>query len=467
VSPFDGIAAAVGEQVELGYALGCTNHNMLPSLPQSLVGEGFATRYFPNLELDGSPLHEELRPSVDAFWMAPPAPGVDPAAFSASMSATLTPRASGWHAVSLASAGLSRLFLDDRLVVDNWSNQKPGGSFFGLGSGEIIGAIELEADHSYALRVEYSRQNRTPLAALRLGFLPPLPGDAIAQAAELAARSDVALVFVGTNSDWESEGFDRAGLGLPGEQDALVEAVATANPRTMVVLQTGGPVVMPWLEQVAAVVQAWFPGQECGNAISDVLLGRVCPSGKLPTTFPRRLEDNPAFLNYPGENGRVRYGEGIFVGYRAYEKQQIAPLFPFGFGLSYTTFAYTNLRLSVEALRPDERLTVQVDVTNTGRVAGAEVVQLYIRDVAARLARPEKELKGFAKVQLAPGETQTVSLEIGREALAYWDDRRHAWVAEAGAFEALVGASSADIRERAGFELSETAVFGEGVALGH
>src|SRR5262249_1442849 len=157
---------------------------------------------------------------------------------------------------------------------------------------------------------------------------------------------------------------------------------------------------------------AWYPGQECGNAIADVLFGDVTPSGKLPQTFPRRLEDNPAYINYPGENGRVYYGEGLFVGYRYYEKKLVEPLFPFGFGLSYTSFAYANTRLSAEAITPDDRLIVSVDVTNTGQRAGQEIVQLYVQDVASRLVRPPKELKGFAKVALAPGETRAVTLTL-------------------------------------------------------
>jgi len=249
-------------------------------------------------------------------------------------------------------------------------------------------------------------------------------------------------------------------MELVGQQVALIEQVAAANPNTVVVLQTGSPIAMPWLDKAAGVIQAWYPGQECGNAIADVLFGAVNPSGKLPQTFPARLEDNPAYINYPGENGRVRYGEGIFVGYRYYEKKRVAPLFPFGFGLSYTSFAYANLRLSADTIAPGDRLTVSVDVTNTGQRAGQEIVQLYVRDVAARVARPEKELKGFAKVALAPGETKTVALTLDQAALAFWEDYRHAWVAEAGAFEALIGSSSQDIQARAEFHLSSTAIFG-------
>lgn len=297
-------------------------------------------------------------------------------------------------------------------------------------------------------------------AGFRLGYLPPVAEDAIERAVALAARSDVALLFVGLNGDWESEGHDRPDMELVGKQTTLIERVAAANPHTVVVLQSGSPITMPWRDKVAGILQAWYPGQECGNAIADVLFGTVNPSGKLPQTFPERLEDNPAYINYPGENGRVRYGEGIFIGYRYYEKKRVAPLFPFGFGLSYTGFAYSKLRLSTQTLAPDASLTVSVDVTNTGQHTGKEIVQVYVRDVQSTLSRPTQELKGFSKIALAPGETKTVTLPLDCKALAYWDDATHAWVAEAGEFEVRVGRSSQDIRAKAVFQLTETVVFG-------
>jgi len=242
---------------------------------------------------------------------------------------------------------------------------------------------------------------------------------------------------------------------LHEKEELVVEQVA-AHPHTIVVLNTGSPITMPWLEKVAAVVQAWYPGQECGNAIADVLFGDTNPSGKLPQTFPVRLEDNPAYLDFPGENGKVYYGEGLFVGYRYYEKKKIAPLFPFGFGLSYTTFTYGSLSLSAQKIGPDDLLQVSVEITNTGQRTGKEIVQVYVRDEQARLQRPEKELKAFAKVQLEPGERKTVTLSLARDALAYYDDLAHEWVAEAGEFEVFVGASSQDIRARATFTLTAT-----------
>jgi beta-glucosidase len=207
-------------------------------------------------------------------------------------------------------------------------------------------------------------------------------------------------------------------------------------------------------------LQAWYPGQECGNGIADELFGDHNPSGKLPQTFPTRLEDNPAFLNYPGENGKVRYGEGIFVGYRYYQKKKIGPLFPFGFGLSHTRFAYDNLRLSSAEISADERLTASIDVSNVEQRTGQEVVQLYLRDVHSNVIRPEKELKAWSKVALEPGETKRITLELDRESLAFWDEDAQAWLAEAGEFELMVGSSSADIRARSAFVLTESTVFG-------
>jgi beta-glucosidase len=264
----------------------------------------------------------------------------------------------------------------------------------------------------------------------------------------------VAVLFVGLNGEWDTEGQDRLHMDLTGDQNELVKRVAAANPNTVVVLQTGGPVTMPWLDEVAAVLQAWYPGQECGNSITDVLFGEVNPSGKLPQTFPLRLEDNPAFINYPGENGKVRYGEGIFVGYRYYDKKKVKVLFPFGHGLSYTSFAYDHLRLSTEQLSPNDDLTVTFNVTNTGTRTGQEVVQLYVRDEKSRLARPEKELKAFGKISLQPGETKSVTLKLGMRSLAYFDDAKAAWVAEAGSFEVLIGSSSLDMHLRASFRLT-------------
>lgn len=464
VTPFEGIVAKVGDHVHVSYEQGCSNYRLLPLLDtkQLLAGaqgneHGLAVEYFHSGDLSGTPVYRETQSTTEIMWFELPE-GVDPQQFSARISGRFTPTEAGTYTFSLVSAGLSRLLLDGRELIDNWSQQTLGIEYFGFGSTEVKTVVSLEAGHEYQLTLEFARSEGM-LAALRLGALPPVPADSIERAVQLAATSDVAIVCVGFGGEWQSEGFDRPDMELPGKQHTLVEQVAAANPHTIVVLNTGSPITMPWLDQVAAVIQAWYPGQECGNAIADVLFGDVVPSGKLPQTFPVRVEDNPAYLNFPGENGKVYYGEGLFVGYRYYEKKQVAPLFPFGFGLSYTTFKYSQLRLSAQELNPDGTMQVSVDVTNTGPLAGKEVVQLYVRDEQARLQRPEKELKAFAKVALEPGERQTVQFSIAREALAYFDDKEHAWIVEAGEFEVLVGASSQDIRTAATFRLTATSTW--------
>jgi len=462
VMPFDGIVVQVGERLRIGYEFGCGNHRQLPRLNPAagLPPAGFTVDYFDSLDLSGAPVYTATTTGSEQLWIGEIGPGVSPLRFSARMATTLTPREDGAHAFSLMSAGLSRLLIDGEVAIDNWTHQTPSDNYFGFGSAEVRAEIDLVAGRPYQLTVEYTSEGTRGLKAMRLGYLAPVAADAIARAADLASRSDVALLFVGLNADWESEGYDRPDMELAGDQIELIDRVAAANPNTIVVLQTGSPVTMPWLDRVPAVLQAWYPGQECGNAIADVLFGAANPSGKLPQTFPLRLEDNPAYINYPGDNGRVRYGEGSYVGYRYYEKKRVAPLFPFGFGLSYTGFAYGNPSLSTDTISPDQQLTVTIDVTNTGERAGQEVVQLYVRDVASHVSRPDKELKAFAKLSLAPGETRTASFTLDRQSLAYWDDAEHAWVAEAGDFEVLIGASSADIRARAPFRLTETVAFG-------
>ncbi len=268
----------------------------------------------------------------------------------------------------------------------------------------------------------------------------------LSKAVTAAQRADLALVFVGYPEAFETEGSDRPDMYLTGNQDGLVAAVAEANPKTVVILNSGAPVCMPWIDRVPAVVLAYYPGQENGNAVANVLLGRVNPSGKLPITLPAHLKDSPAFINhsYPGCR-EVNYGEGIFVGYRYFDKIDRQPLFPFGHGLSYTTFEYSNLKMP-SSLKSGEILDIAVTITNRGKVAGREVAQLYIADRESSLPRPPKELKGFAKVELQPGESKQVEFRLDQRALSFYDPSRAGWVAEPGEFRVLMGSSSQDIR---------------------
>ncbi len=268
----------------------------------------------------------------------------------------------------------------------------------------------------------------------------------IDEAAALASSADVAVVFIGLTDAYESEGYDRTHLDLPPSHVALLEAVLAVQSRVVVVLSNGSPVAMPWVDRVPAVLEGYLGGQAGGAGIADVLFGIVNPSGKLAETFPVRLEDTPAYLDFPGDATKVVYNERLYVGYRAYDARHIEPLFPFGHGLSYTTFVYGDLKADRGEIDDTATLTVAVTVTNSGPVAGAEVVQLYVRDVEASVLRPIKELKGFEKVHLAPGESQTVTFRLGKRAFAFWDETLCDWRVETGAFEILVGSSSRDIR---------------------
>ncbi len=272
-----------------------------------------------------------------------------------------------------------------------------------------------------------------------------------------ARDADVALVFVALPASKESEGYDRTDLDLTAQQVALIKAVSAVQPRTVVILHNSSAVAMvEWIDGVAAVLEAWLMGQAGGGAIADILYGVVNPSGKLAETFPLRLEDTPAFINFPGEHGQVRYGEGLFIGYRYYDAKQAPVLFPFGYGLSYTTFAYHNAHVSAASFRDVEGVTVSVDVTNTGMVAGKEIVQIYVHDRQCKFVRPQKELKGFAKVELQPGATKSVSVDLDFRAFAFWHPGHKQWVAEDGDFDILIGASSADIRATASVTLQAT-----------
>jgi beta-glucosidase len=278
---------------------------------------------------------------------------------------------------------------------------------------------------------------------------PEARAKALTEAADAAAHADVAVVVVGRYPKLEGESFDVATMDLPAGQDELIAAVEKANPHTVVVLNTGDPVTMTrWLSQTPALVEMWYGGQEGGRALASILFGDASPSGKLPVSFPKKWEDSPAYGHYPGENLRVDYAEGIYVGYRYFDTKKVEPEFPFGFGLSYTTFELSGLKLSADLFFGDVPVEVSVRVKNTGTRAGAEVVQLYVHDGHAKIDRPVHELKGFQRVELAPGETQTVHFKLNRSAFSYWSPETKAWVADPGEFEVQVGASSRDIRLR-------------------
>jgi beta-glucosidase len=454
ITPFEGIAAQAGAGVALRHAVGADSHRWVP-----LLTEPMEVVFFNSTDLSGPEVQRKTYPRTEQMWAGAVEPGVSSEAFSARATVTYTVPEDGDYQLSLISAGVSRCLLDGEVVVDAWSGWTQGETYFTFGCDEVIATRRLRAGQRCAFTLEFSSAspNPAPFRALRFGVHRPRGEAELAAAVEAARGADAALVFIGLNGEWDNEGLDRPNLELPHAQNELVRRVAAVNPNTIVVLQTGAPVTMPWLAAVPAVMQAWYPGQECGHAIADVLFGAAEPGGRLPQTFPQRLADDPTHghpLHYPGVNGRVVYDEGLFIGYRHVERAGITPLFAFGHGLSYTQFAHSGLRLSTATLAPGGTLQVTLDVKNVGARRGQEVVQLYVHDRRSSVERPAQELKAFAKVDLAPGESRSVPLRLDMRSLAYFDERRAAWVAEAGEFEIRVGASSRDIRQRASITLA-------------
>jgi beta-glucosidase len=391
---------------------------------------------------------------------------------------TVVAEEDGVFELALAQAGRARVFLDGTLVLDGFTDPPPpgGAEFFGQASKDLVTDVELERGRPVEVAVEYARVD-TRMAGYRVGFRTKEADGLLDRAVAAAAAADVAVIVVGTSQEWETEGRDRTFFALPGRQDELVRRVAAANRRAVVVVNAGAPVDLSWADDVAAVLQCWFGGQEMGASIADVLIGEAEPGGRLPTSIPVRLEHNPSYDNFPGENGELRYGEGVFMGYRGYEHRAVEPRFAFGHGLGYTTFQIGQPSLSSDTFRSGRSLTVSVTVTNTGDRAGSEVVQCYVAPRSPRLARPPKELKAFAKIRLQPGESTTVELSLDDRSFAYWDPgqsdwdeissrapsmfgpgstqerRTPGWKVDPGRYDILVGRSSADIVGRATVEV--------------
>ena len=446
VSPWEGLVTQLGED-QLSYAVGCGNDRFEPLLRGTMTVE-----YFDNEKLSGTPVHIGTQEDAQAFWIGHVADGkVDPRHFSARIRASYTPEKSGAHRVGIYSAGFAKAFVDGKLVADAWTNWTKGRTFFEEGCDEVVGTVDLEIGRSYDVTIEFTTKDFATLglAAFACGIGLPLGDADIAEAVRAARNADVAVVFIGRNGEWDTEGSDLPGIELPGRQNELVAAVAQANPNTVVVLQTGGPIEMPWINSVRAVLEAWYPGQEAGNAIADVLTGAAEPGGRLPQTFPVRWSDNPAHSQdrevYPGLEGKVRYEEGVFVGYRHYDLLGMTPLYPFGFGLGYTTFSVSDLAVDDSAFEADGKVSASVTATNTGARAGSTVIQLYVSDTESSSPRPAKELKAFSKVALEPGESRQLTLTLDARSFAFFRTQAKHWLVEAGDFTLRVGQSSADL----------------------
>jgi beta-glucosidase len=379
-----------------------------------------------------------------------------------------TPDETAEYEFSCSVAGTALIYVDGELVVDNKTKQVPGDSFFGIGTVEEIGSISLEAGREYHVHVEfgtmptltYKKDGVTAFGAggVRLGCYRKISFETeVERAVALAKKVDQVILCAGLNGDWESEGYDRPHMDLPPGSDELIEAVLAVNPNTAVIIQSGTPVTMPWRERASTLVQAWYGGNETGNAIADVVFGDVNPSGKLPLSFPVRNEDNPAFLNYNSDDNRVLYGEDVYVGYRFYDKTKRLPAFAFGHGLSYTTFSLSDLKISTSKEAEETDLHLTLKIKNTGSIPGSQVVQAYVSPRNPSISRPLKELKGFTKISLEAGESGEASITIPRKyATSFYHEGRAAWASEAGVYDVKVGTASDKLELSAEFEVEKT-----------
>ncbi|MBS1181638.1 MAG: putative beta-glucosidase [Proteobacteria bacterium] len=454
VSPVDGLRALTSDN-QLRTAPGVTANRLMP-----VISGPFEVDVYGRPDLTGPVVEHQSHSLGEVMWFNAVAPGIADADFSLRATTRFTPSETAEHVFGLVSIGPSRLIVDGRTVVDLRKDWAPGDNYFECGNREARGAIALEAGRTVDVVVEYRfvQAIALNLKAIRVGVAVPLGDKAFADAVELARASDVAIVYAGRSGEWDTEGNDLPGIDLPGRQDELIAAVAAANANTVVVLQTGGPIAMPWLDKVRAVVEAWYPGQEAGNAIADVLTGAAEPGGRLAQTFPKRIEDTPVEsgdpLTYPGQDGHVAYREGVFVGYRHYEKASIEPLFPFGHGLSYTSFDWGVPTVDRPTFDGDGTVSVRIKVTNRGARSGSDVVQLYVAPPTSRVARPAKELRAFAKLHLAPGETAETLMTLSTRAFCYFDAERNAFVAEKGRYRLIAAASSAAVRGSVDIDLT-------------
>jgi beta-glucosidase len=460
VTAEEGLRSALGDAIEFEYAQGAHTFRQLPLMNNMVVDRdgqpGWTLDLFFNEDATGEPSasrHSDVAAYVPIF--------VKEAWGSLRATAQFTPSQSGRHYLGMSGLGRSKVLIDGQMAYEQKENCPDSMAFLLGGVKEPEVQWDFEGGKTYTVEVTTLKPSKSGGLSLIDGYIGFRAGfmteeehnrDLVSEAVEVAKRSDLAIVFTGHTPDWETEGQDQISFSLPsnGSQDRLVTAVSSVNTNTIVVNCTGVAIDMPWLDKVKAVVQAWFPGQEAGNAIADVLTGAVNPSGRLPVSFPRRIEDTPAHGNFPGEyiDGQlnVTYEEGIFVGYRHYdrsEKHRSQVLFPFGYGLSYTTFAHANPRVSISDNA--EKFDVTIEVTNTGSLAGADVVQVYAGAKQASSENPVKELVGFAKVQLEPKQSKTVSVEFDTRQLAHFSEGTSRWEVDGGEYEISIGRSVQDI----------------------
>ncbi len=440
ISPLKGLKDALGNKIKINFNKGVILNGDTKPLEakyffkdEGLKENGIKGEYFDNQNLEGAPVKVVNDKQINFNWGGgSPFKEFPKDHFSVRWTTYLNPPVSGEYELVPATDDGVRLYLNDKLVINDWIDRATTTSTC---------KVNLEKGKPYKMVMEYYENGGGAVAI----FGWNLPGeDKITKAVDAAKNSDAAIIFAGTSNNFESEGFDRKDLLLPGDQNKLIEEVSKVNPNTVVVLISGSPVLMDWAGNVKGIVEAWFNGEEVGNAVADVLIGKYNPSGKLPVTFPKRWEDCSAYPYYAKHDSVTEYGDDIFVGYRHFDKDNIEPLFPFGYGLSYTKFEYSNLKL----VHDGDKVVASFDIKNTGKLDGSEIAQLYVRDVESSVERPVKELKGFAKVSLKPGETKNIEITLNKNAFEFFNPKTESWTLEPGAFEIIVGSSSKDIHLR-------------------
>ncbi|MDC1099981.1 glycoside hydrolase family 3 C-terminal domain-containing protein [Gammaproteobacteria bacterium] len=427
-------------------AKGCHTYRYLPEINKSLTKEnGFLVEYFNVTDNKNDFISSKvLRGSK--FWIfegfAKDIIGTEdrPDIF-VKFSCTYVPDISGEHAFEIFAIGKSKLIINNEEIIDNWTDPLPGDAFFAHGSSSKRGASHLEKDKSYQIEIQYKFEGNFP--AIYIGCQPPDKIDLLDEALNIAKEVDEVILLVGTNSDWETEGNDRVDFNLPGEQNVLIEKVLEINPNAIIVLNTGSPVDMPWVNKAKSILQSWYAGQEYGDALFEILTGLVNPSGKLPTTFPKRIKDTPAYSCYPGENLQMSYDEKLLIGYKWYDRKKIEPLFHFGHGLSYTNFEYSNLRISNSN---ENNFTCSFNIENVGDISGFEISQCYISFMNCDEDEPIKKLQGFDKTYINSGEIKKIEICLDSKSFSTWNIKNHQWEIKKGVFNILIGSSSNDIK---------------------
>ncbi|MEN8226739.1 MAG: glycoside hydrolase family 3 C-terminal domain-containing protein [Bacteroidota bacterium] len=452
ISTLEGILQKVGDSIPVKFARGIPERSLdLPIAgPQYYMtnegAPGIRAQFFNNKEQEGEPVHTRIDQDINFNWeSASPVPGVvRPDKWSARWTGKLRSPGEGWYEIGLKADNGIRMYIDGKKILDAWIDGSPG-KF-------KIARYKFEAGRDYDIQVDFYENIGT--CRCKLGFAPYEPGDMMEKAVELAASSHLVVLTMGLDKEVEGEAVDRARLSLDEDQLQLIDRVLEVNRNVVVVLNNGTPVLMDgWIDRTPVIIEALYPGQEGGNALAEILFGDISPSGKLPLTFPEKWEDSPVYKSYPGEKEIAHYSEGIFVGYRYFDRENIEPLFPFGFGLSYTTFEYESLEISNKEMEQEDTLSVIVKLRNSGTMAGDEIVQLYIHDLKSSVEREVKSLKGFARVSLDPGESKSVTFKIDKSHLSFYDINSRSWIAEPGEFNVLIGSSSRDIRITQDFKL--------------